>query len=92
MSVITEIALLSYPLLKMEDEAEIRPFLNDVTIIGLTETIKKSAIAFRRRCPLKLPDALIVATAQCLNATLLTNDIKLLNISELSIKSLLLKA
>ena len=29
----------------MEDETEIRSFLNDVTIIDLTETIKHSAIA-----------------------------------------------
>lgn len=91
-SVITEIELLSYPLLKMEDETEIRSFLNDVTIIDLTETIKQSAIALRRQYRLKLPDALIVATAHDLNAELFTNDIKLLNISELPIKSLLLKA
>jgi hypothetical protein len=91
-SVITEIELLSYPLLKMEDETEIRSFLNDVTIIDLTETIKQSAITLRRKYRLKLPDALIVATAHDLNAELCTNDIKLLNISELSIKSLLLKA
>jgi len=91
-SVITEIELLSYPLLKMEDEAEIRSFLNDVTIIDLTEKVKHSAIAFRRQYRLKLPDALIVATAHSLNAELFTNDIKLMNIKELSVKSLLLKA
>ena len=86
-SVITEIELLFYSLLKMADETEIRAFLNDVTIIDLTETIKQSAIAFRRQYRLKLPDALIVATAHCLNAGLFTNDIKLLNIGELTIKS-----
>lgn len=91
-SVITEIKLLSYPLLKMEDETEIISFLNDITIINLTGDIKKSAIIFRRQYHLKLPDVLIVATAYCLNAELFTNDTKLLNISELPIKSLLLKA
>jgi len=91
-SVITEIELLSYSLISKEDEVEIRAFLSDVTIIDLTETIKQSAIAFRRQYRLKLPDALIVATAHCLNAELFTNDIKLLNISDISIKSLLLKA
>jgi predicted nucleic acid-binding protein len=91
-SVITEIELLSYPLISKEDEVEIRAFLKDVTIIDLTETIKQSAIAFRRQYRLKLPDALIVATAHGLNAELFTNDIKLLNITELSIKSLSLKA
>jgi predicted nucleic acid-binding protein len=91
-SVITEIELLSYPLISKEDEVEIRAFLKDVTIIDLTETIKQSAIAFRRQYRLKLPDALIVATAHGLNAELFTNDIKLLNITELSIKSLSLKS
>lgn len=90
-SVITEIELLSYPLLKPEDEIAIREFLDDVTIIDLTTQIKKSAINFRRSYKLKLPDALIVATAHCLKAKLFTNDIKLLNISELSTDSLMLK-
>jgi len=75
----------------MEDEVEIRAFLNDVMIVNLTETIKQSAIAFRRQYRLKLPDALIVATARCLNADLFTNDVKLLTISELSVKSLSIK-
>jgi len=91
-SVITEIELLSYPLLSKEDEAEIRDFLNDVTIIDLTERIKQSAIAFRRQYRLKLPDALIVATAHSLKADLFTNDIKLLNIENLSVKALALKS
>jgi predicted nucleic acid-binding protein len=77
--------------LKAEEEIEIRDFFNDVTIINLTEQIKNSAISFRRHYKLKLPDALIVATAHYLNAELLTNDIKLLKISELSIKTLILK-
>lgn len=91
-SVITEIELLSYPLLNPDDEAEIHAFLDDVTIIDLTEQIKQSAIKLRRQYRFKLPDALIVATAYFLNADLLTNDIKLLNIAELSTKPLLLKA
>ena len=91
-SVSTEIELLSYPLINKEDEIEIRAFLSDVKVIDLTEKVKQSAIAFRRQYRIKLPDALIVATAHSLNAELFTNDIKLLNISELSVKSLLLKA
>lgn len=90
-SVITEIELLSYPLLNTEDETEIHSFLNDVTIINLTEQIKQAAIKLRRQYRLKLPDALIVATAHCWNAVLLTNDSKLQNITEVSTKTLLLK-
>ena len=89
-SVITEIELLSYPLLKIEEEQAINDFLKDVTIVDLNESIKKSAIHFRRHYKLKLPDALIVATAHCLHADLLTHDVKLLNIKELVSKPLVL--
>ncbi|MGH8477272.1 MAG: type II toxin-antitoxin system VapC family toxin [Methylococcales bacterium] len=87
-SVITEIELLSYPLIKIDDEIEIRAFLNDVAIIDLTDVIKQFAIHFRRQYRIKLPDAVIAATTYCLNAETLTNDRKLLNIPELTAKSL----
>lgn len=90
-SVITEIELLSYPLLNKDEETEIIAFLNDVTVLDLTKDVKKSAIYFRRHYRLKLPDALIVATAYSLKATLFTNDIKLLNIAELQVQGLILK-
>jgi predicted nucleic acid-binding protein len=80
----------AFPLLKSEDEKAIRELLNDVTIVNLDEEIKKSAIRFRRDYRLKLPDALIVATAFNLNAELFTNDIKLLNVTELNVKTLAL--
>lgn len=90
-SVITEIELLSYPMLKSEDEKQIRQLFNNITIVDLNNTIKESAIYFRRNYRLKLPDALIIATAHFLNARLFTNDIKLLNIKEISVISLALK-
>lgn len=90
-SVITEIELLSYPLLKKEEAAEIVDFLNDVNIIDLTKEVKKSTVNFRSQYRLKLPDAIIAATAYSLTAELFTNDAKLSNIMELSVKSLLLK-
>jgi predicted nucleic acid-binding protein len=91
-STITEIELLSYPVLKPEEEAEIQAFLSDVTIIELNRDIKTSAIALRRQHRLKLPDALIVATAQYLDAELLTNDAKLLGLPNLSARSLPLQS
>jgi predicted nucleic acid-binding protein len=90
-SVITEIELLSYPLLSVESESEINDFLADVTIVDLSKHIKQTTINLRRQHRLKLPDAIIVATAHYLNAKLLTNDIKLLNIPEVSISALPLK-
>lgn len=87
-SVITEIELLSFPALTSEDEAEITSFLNDVTIVDLKFEIKKTAIDLRRQYRLKLPDALIVATAYCLKAQLFTNDVKLSNVAGISVQSL----
>jgi len=87
-SVITEIELLSYPHLTVDEENAIRDFLTDVTLVDLTQAIKQAAITFRRQYRFKLPDALIVATADCLNADLLTNDTKLLNIKSLSTRKL----
>lgn len=90
-STITELELLSYPVLKPEEESEIHDFLNDVTVVDLNRDIKAAAIALRRQHRLKLPDALIVATAQQLEAELLTNDTKILGLPNLSARSLPLK-
>ncbi len=79
-SVITEMELLSYPALTAADEAAIRDFLTDVTIVDLNQEIKVSTIALRRTHRLKLPDAIIAATAQHLRAVLLTNDLNLLKL------------
>jgi len=87
-SVISEIELLSYPALTKQDEVEITSFLNYLTIVDLNSDIKKSAIHLRRQYRLKLPDALIVAAAYCQNAQLFTNDIKLSNITEISVRAL----
>ena len=90
-SVITEIELLSYPLLSSENESEIYGFLDDVTIVDLSTAIKQETIKLRREYRFKLPDAIIVATARHLKAELLTNDIKLLKMSEVSVRALQLK-
>ena len=82
-SVITEIELLSFPTLTNEESNIIIEHLQDITIIGLTETIKQATIALRRKYRLKLPDAVIVASAIENNTSLLTNDIALQKIDEL---------
>ena len=76
-SVITEMELLSYPSLEAQQEAQIQSFLNKVTIVNLNSEIKRFAIELRRARKLKLPDAIIVATAMAIEAELLTNDQKL---------------
>jgi predicted nucleic acid-binding protein len=82
-SVITELELLAYPDITREEEAEIRAFLNDVQIEGLTKPIKTNAIDLRRRFRLRLPDAIIAATALSRDAVLMTNDKKILSLEEI---------
>jgi predicted nucleic acid-binding protein len=91
-SVITEMELLSYPSLRSTEEQQIQRFLAQLQILNLTESIKKTAIELRKQNRLKLPDAIIAATAFDLNATLLTNDLKLAQISIINVQSLSLKS
>lgn len=86
-SVITEIELFSYPSLTLEEETQIIDFLNKITIIGIDSNIKNLTIAFRKQYKLRLPDAIIAATAKSLNATLFTNDVTLVNLTEINTQS-----
>jgi len=87
-SVITEIELLSYPDLDRQTEQKIRDFLAQLTLINLDEPIKTKAIQLRRQYTLKLPDAIIVATALTLNVPLFSNDLRLNRISDLDCRQL----
>lgn len=90
-SVISEIELLSYPLLDESAQSKIENFFSEITIVGLSEPVKKVAIRLRREHQLKLPDAIVAATALNLGATLVTNDAKLLRLPNLSSQELKLK-
>lgn len=79
-SVISEIELLSYPNLSTKEEAAIRDFLSNIETIGLRSDVTETAIAFRRQHRMKLPDAIIAASASVLDAVLLTNDSALLKL------------
>ncbi|MDH4096669.1 MAG: type II toxin-antitoxin system VapC family toxin [Nitrospira sp.] len=81
LSVMSELELLAYPDLTPSEEAHIKAFLQDITIVELNDTVKAHAIDLRKRYRLKLPYALIVATALAFNATLLTNDEQLLSLA-----------
>jgi predicted nucleic acid-binding protein len=80
-SVITEIELFSKPELPPDEEENLHAFLSDrISIINLTDEIKKETITLRRTARHKLPDCIVAATAIILNATLLTADEKLLRL------------
>jgi len=62
-SVITEMELLAWPSLTPEEENRVREFLRQVTVCELTSPIRARAVALRREQHLKLPDAVVCATA-----------------------------
>lgn len=86
-SVITEIELLSFHALSPADEDVARGFLDEVTRYPLTDSIRDRTIALRRQYRLKLPDALIAATALDAGATLLSNDQRLLVVPSLMVQA-----
>ena len=90
-SVISEMELLSYPDLATNDENQLRAFLASITLVELTAEVKTAAIELRRRHSVKLPDAIVAASALVLGAELLTNDQQLLRIAGVSGRSLRLK-
>jgi len=76
-SVITRMELLSYPSVSANGENRIRRFLDDIRVVPLDETVETTAIALRRATRLRLPDAIVAATALSLGATVITGDQRL---------------
>ena len=87
-SVISEIELLSFPSLFMEEEKAIRSLLDSVESLPLNEAVRDRTIVVRRASGLKLPDAVIVATAMTWESTLITNDKRLLHVPGLLVRTL----
>ncbi|MEH2071343.1 MAG: PIN domain-containing protein [Nostoc sp.] len=79
--------LLSYPNITSDEEVQSRDFLVKIIVVGIEVNIKELAIAFRKQYKLRLTDAIMVATAKSLNATLFTNDVKLANLTEINTQS-----
>ena len=74
-SIVTEIETLSDPEMAEKEEKEAREFLAHFdSVVDIIPAIKEEAIKIRRAFRIKLPDAVIAATAIILDATLLSND------------------
>jgi len=87
-SFVTEIEVLSYPQISQAEENELRQmFSADIIVVGLTDDIKERAISVRRNHRLRVPDALIVATALELSTELVTNDLALKKVAGLRCRS-----
>ncbi len=90
-SIISEIEILAYPHLTTKDEEKLRTILSKLTCYSLSNEVKEQTILLRRQYKIKLPDAIICATAIINQAILLTNDKQLIQINELQTQSLATK-
>ena len=73
-SVIVKLELLKYPDITPDEENAANEFLQLVPIIPLSQLIENETIALSRSTKLKLPDAIIGATAIVYGAEVVTRD------------------
>lgn len=76
-SAVTRMELLGYPDITADEDALIRQRLTQFTCLAISTVIEDKAIELRRSRRVKLPDALIAATASCHGLDLLTMDVGL---------------
>lgn len=85
-SAITFMELLSYPGIQEEEEKAIRSFLNECELLQIDSEIMEQTITLRRAYKIKLPDAIIAATAITHSMSLITADTGFNKIIELSLE------
>ena len=86
-SVITQMELLSWPSLTTEETKRVNSFLSTLILCDLTPAVRVRAISLRREERLKLPDAIICATALELGVELWTNDARLARVPRIVCRS-----
>lgn len=84
-SAITRMELLGFPGLQPDEEALIQDRLKSLIYLPVTLTVENEAIRVRRVHDLKLPEAIIAATALTEKAALLTHDQKLCKVMEVEV-------
>lgn len=73
-SFITELELLSFKKLTKNEYKIIKGFLAECTIFDINSKIKELAVDIRSKYTLKLPDAIIIATALYLDMSIISAD------------------
>ncbi|SFQ55351.1 type II toxin-antitoxin system VapC family toxin [Parafilimonas terrae] len=75
MSVISRMELLAWRNAKPEEIAMVQAFIKIATVHNLNEPVILNGIEIRKNYPVKLPDAIIAATALVFDYTLVTRNI-----------------
>ena len=78
--------VLSFNFLSSEEEKFVRNLLQEFFIVEINKEIAEETIQIRRKYKIKLPDAIICASASVINAMLITADIQLGKVREANVK------
>ena len=73
-SAITRLELFGYPDLKPEEERALQTVIGELAEVAVTASIVDRAIRLRKIGRIKVPDAIIAATAQEMQAVLVTRN------------------
>ncbi len=84
-SFISELELLSYQGLTEAERKVVNQFISDCIVIDINREIKDKTIVLRQTYRLKLPDAIIAATADYLKQPLMTADRDFKNIDRVDV-------
>jgi len=85
LSFISELELMSYQGLTKTEGEIVNQFISDCIIIDINKEIKDKTVALRKVYGLKLPDAIIAATADYLKQPLMTADRDFKNVDKINI-------
>jgi predicted nucleic acid-binding protein len=75
-SIITKMEMLGYNFKSIEEQTTMETFINCSSILDLSSDIVNKTIAKRKSKRMKLPDAIIAATALVYSLTLITRNAK----------------
>ncbi|WP_022846335.1 MULTISPECIES: type II toxin-antitoxin system VapC family toxin [unclassified Desulfurobacterium] len=85
-SIISYMEVLSFDFLSFEEEKFVRDLLQEFFIIEINREIAERTIQIRRKYKIKLPDAIICASASVTDAILITADTQLGKVREANVK------
>ncbi len=84
-SFITELELLSFPKIDENSIRAIKGLIKNCRVVTINQKIKDATIEFRRTARLKIPDALIAASATYCKLPFLTADKQFLQTDSLEV-------
>ena len=87
-SVISFMELLSFPSITDEEEKTIRLFLDKCDVLPIDERTREQTIQVRKKQKVRLPDAIIAATAMTRNLSLITADTGFFKLEGLQVEKL----